>query len=66
MVQNNTSNSETKDLVVSNSILRSIDCVKLEKTDVRTLNNSTINDTKEILNAMKRQLKKNNTCSRKE
>ena len=46
MVQNNASNLEKKDLVVSNSILRSIDCAKLEKTDVRTLNNSTINDAK--------------------
>ena len=29
MMQNNTSNLEKKDLVVSNSILRSIDCAKL-------------------------------------
>ena len=57
-MQHNTPNSETKDLLVSNSILRSIDCAKLEKTDVRTLNNSTINDTKEILKTMKRQFKK--------
>ena len=58
MVQNNTSNLEKKDLVVSNSILRSIDCAKLVKTDVRTLNNSTINDAKETMKAMKRQFKK--------
>ena len=58
MVQNNTSNLEKKDLVVSNSILRSIDCAKLEKTDVRTLNNSTINDAKETMTTMKRQFKK--------
>ena len=58
MVQNNASNLEKKDLVVSNSILRSIDCAKLEKTDVRTLNNSTINDAKETMKAMKRQFKK--------
>ena len=58
MVQNNTSNLEKRDLVVSNSILPSIDCANLEKTDVRTLNNSTINDAKETMKAMKRQFKK--------
>ena len=58
MVQNNTSNLEKKDLIVSNSILPSIDCANLEKTDVRTLNNSTINDAKETMKAMKRQFKK--------
>ena len=58
MVQNNASNLEKKDLVVSNNILRSIDCAKLEKMDVRTLNNSTINDAKETVKVMKRQFKK--------
>ena len=58
LVQNNTSNLQKKDLVVSNSILRSIDCGKLEKTDVRTLNNSTINDAKETMKTMNRQFKK--------
>ena len=47
-----------EDLLVSNCILRSIDCAKLEKTDVKTLNNSTMNDDKETMKAMKRQFKK--------
>ena len=58
LVQNNTSNLQKKDLVVSNSILRSIDCAKLEKTDVQTLNNSTINDAKETRKTLNRQFKK--------
>ena len=58
MEQNITTNLEKKYLVVSNSILRSINFAKLEKTDVRTMNNSTNNDAKETMKAIKKHFNK--------